>query len=308
MPAEESTTARPRQDYAGASAGARVSRVPRQGGGDARETTGQQGSQPAEMTFWDHLEVLRWMLIRILAVWGVLLLGGFGFVPWLFDHVIMAPSRPGFFLYRLFRHFSETCSLMPGTLTEPFHVTVINIRLASQFFIHMELACWLSLLVTFPYIVFEVWRFVCPALYRNERRGVRLTFILGTVLFFAGCAVGYALVFPLTLRFLYTYQLSASISNQLSLDSYMDNFLMLTFMMGIIFELPLLSMLLGRLGILHRSFFSRYRRHAIVALLVVAAFITPSADPFTLMAVFLPIYVLWELSAWLVRDDKARPR
>lgn len=274
---------------------------------DASQTEEQGGTQsdaPAgEMSFWDHLEVLRWMLIRILVVWGVVLLAGFGFIPWLFDHVIMAPSRSDFFLYRLFQRFSEASSFMPGQLIEPFHVTIINIRLASQFFLHMELAFWLSLLVTFPYIVFEVWRFVCPALYQNERRGVRFTFILGTVLFFVGCFVGYAIVFPLTLRFLYTYQLSATISNQLSLDSYMSNFLMLTFMMGIIFELPLVSMLLGRLGILHRSFFHRYRRHAIVVLLTVSAFITPSADPFTLMAVFLPIYVLWELSAFLIKES-----
>ena len=280
----------------GQAAGVRASRQGR------AEASAQSGVQSSEMSFWDHLEVLRWMLIHIIVVWGVFLLACFGFVPWLFDHVIMAPSRPDFFLYRLFRHFSEVSSFMPGQLVEPFHVTIINIRLASQFFLHMELAFWLSLLVTFPYIVFEVWRFVCPALYQNERGGVRLTFILGTLLFFVGCAVGYAVVFPLTLRFLYTYQLSASISNQLSLDSYMSNFLMLTFMMGIIFELPLVSMLLGRLGILHRSFFHRYRRHAIVVLLTVSAFITPSADPFTLMAVFLPIYVLWELSAFLVKD------
>ena len=116
-----------------------------------------------------------------------------------------------------------------------------------------------------------------------------------------GCFVGYALVFPLTLRFLYTYQISPEITNQLSLDSYMSNFLMLVFMMGIIFELPLVSALLSKIGLLNRSFFKQYRKHAIVVLLIVAAVITPSSDPFTLMAVFLPIYILWEFSAILVK-------
>ena len=274
--------------------------------GTAQHDNGQPVTSPAssgddELTFWDHLEVLRWMLIRILVVWGVLLVAGFAFVPWLFDHVVMAPTRDDFFLYRLFARFAHRFPMLPTDLTTPFHVSIINIRLASQFFLQMELSLWLALLVAFPYIVFEVWRFVCPALYDNEKRGVRFTFVFGTVMFFLGCFVGYAVVFPLTLRFLYPYQLSALISNQLSLDSYMSNFLMLTFMMGIIFELPLVSMFLGRLGILHRSFFKRYRRHAIVVLLTVAAFITPSSDPFTLMAVFLPIYVLWELSAFLVK-------
>ena len=169
---------------------------------------------------------------------------------------------------------------------------------------HFTLSFWLAFLCTFPYLVYEVWKFICPALYSNEKRGIRAAFLFGTVMFFIGCAVGYAIVFPMTLRFLYTYQLSPDISNQLALDSYMDNFLMLTFMMGIVFELPLVSMLLSRLGILYRSFFSKYRRHAIVAIMILSAVITPSTDPFTLMVVFVPIYILWELSAFLVRAKK----
>ena len=122
-------------------------------------------------------------------------------------------------------------------------------------------------------------------------------------MFFLGCVVGYYVVFPLTLRFLYTYELSSFITNQLTLDSYMNNFLMLVFMMGIMFELPLLAALFSKLGLLTRTFFKKYRRYAIVILLTVAAVITPSSDPFTLMAVFIPIYMLWEMSAWLVKAD-----
>lgn len=264
----------------------------------------QQSSKPKpldEMTFWDHLEALRWMLVRVFSALGIFIIGGFAFIPWIFEHVIMAPIDNQFFLYRWLAKMSEQVSIMPDDLTRPFHVSIINIRLSSQFFLHMSLSFWLALLITFPYLVYEVWKFICPALYENERKSMRFTFVFGTVMFFIGCVVGYSVVFPLTLRFLYNYQLSASISNQLSLDSYMDNFLMLVFMMGIVFELPLVSMLLGKIGILHRGFFSAYRSHAVVALLVVAAFITPSSDPFTLMAVFIPIYILWELSAFLVK-------
>ena len=264
----------------------------------------QQGDEPEpldEMTFWDHLEALRWMLVRVFSALGIFIIGGFAFIPWIFEHVIMAPIDNQFFLYRWLAKMSEQVAIMPDDLTRPFHVSIINIRLSSQFFLHMSLSFWLALLITFPYLVYEVWKFICPALYENERKSMRFTFVFGTVMFFIGCVVGYSVVFPLTLRFLYNYQLSASISNQLSLDSYMDNFLMLVFMMGIVFELPLVSMLLGKIGILHRGFFSAYRSHAVVALLVVAAFITPSSDPFTLMAVFIPIYILWELSAFLVK-------
>ena len=264
----------------------------------------QQGDEPEpldEMTFWDHLEALRWMLVRVFSALGIFIIGGFAFIPWIFEHVIMAPIDNQFFLYRWLAKMAEQVAIMPDDLTRPFHVSIINIRLSSQFFLHMSLSFWLALLITFPYLVYEVWKFICPALYENERKSMRFTFVFGTVMFFIGCVVGYSVVFPLTLRFLYNYQLSASISNQLSLDSYMDNFLMLVFMMGIVFELPLVSMLLGKVGILHRGFFSTYRRHAVVALLVVSAFITPSSDPFTLMAVFTPIYILWELSAFLVK-------
>lgn len=253
------------------------------------------------MSFWDHLEVLRWMLIRVLAVWTVCMLLGFVFVPYLFEQVVMAPCRDDFFLYQLIKQTTARSWIVPDFMETSFHVEVVNIRLASQFFIHMTLSCWLALLVTFPYLVYEIWRFVCPALYEREKRGVGVAFLFGTLMFFLGCFVGYGLVFPMTLRFLYTYELSPSITNQLSLDSYMDNFLTLIFLMGIIFELPLLSALLSKLGILNRSFFHKYRRHAILVLLIVSAVITPSSDPFTLMLVFMPIYVLWELSALLVR-------
>lgn len=261
----------------------------------------QQGETLGETSFLDHLEALRWMLVRVFSALGIFIIGGFAFIPWLFKHVVMAPIDNDFFLYRWLAKASSLLKILPDDLTRPFHVDIINIRLPSQFFLHISLSFWLALLVTFPYLVYEVWKFVCPALYTNERKSMRFTFVFGTVMFFIGCVVGYSVVFPLTLRFLYNYQLSADISNQLSLDSYMDNFLMLVFMMGIIFELPLVSMFLGKMGLLYRSFFSTYRRHAIVALLIVAAFITPSSDPFTLMAVFIPIYILWELSAFLVR-------
>lgn len=254
------------------------------------------------MSFWDHLEALRWTLLRVLVALGVVVVADFAFIPWLFDRVVMAPSRPDFFLYTALGSLGRWASwLMGSDVAAPFSVALVNLRLPSQFFMHMSLSLWLAVLVVFPYFLFELWRFVCPALYDRERRQVRFALVFGTVMFYLGCLVGYSLVFPLTLRFLASYQLSADIPNQLSLDSYMDSFFMLTFMMGVVFELPLLSMLLSRLRLIDRSFFRRFRRHAVVALLVLAAAITPSSDPFTMMAVFLPVYVLWELSALLVR-------
>ena len=149
--------------------------------------------------------------------------------------------------------------------------------------------------------MYEVWKFIRPALYENEMKSVRWVFSFGTLMFFIGCSVGYFIVFPMTLRFLATYELSTAITEQVSLESYMDNFLMMIFIMGLVFEMPLLSWLLSQIGILNRSFFRTYRRYAIVGLLVAAAFITPSGDPFTLSLVFFPLYSLYELSAFFVK-------
>ena len=161
-----------------------------------------------------------------------------------------------------------------------------------------------SIIVGFPIVLYLLWGFVSPALYPNERRGIRRAFLFGNMMFYLGVAMGYFLVFPLAVRFLSTYQLSTAIRPIVSLDSYMDNFFTLLLMMGAVFELPLLAWLLGKMGLLTRSFFGRFRRHAIVVLLIVAAIITPTGDPFTLLLVFIPIYALWEASARLVPEEK----
>ncbi|WP_099465475.1 MULTISPECIES: twin-arginine translocase subunit TatC [Parabacteroides] len=264
--------------------------------------------QQEEMSFWDHLEELRWTLFRSILALFVFAIGSFAFMRDIFNLVITAPCRPDFILYRWLCELNQWLinvspwlDVLPDFCNDNFHVEIINIKLASQFFTHMTTSFWLALVLTFPYLMYEVWKFVSPALYENEKKNIRWVFFFGTIMFFFGCAVGYFMVFPMTLRFLATYQLSPDIKEQVSLDSYMDNFLMLIFVMGIVFEMPLVSWLLSKLGLLHKGFFHKYRRHAIVGLLVAAAFITPSSDPFTLSVVFFPLYGLYELSAFFVR-------
>jgi sec-independent protein translocase protein TatC len=253
-----------------------------------------------EMSFWDHIDALRAVLIRIVVVLVVTAIALFCVMPYLFDQVILAPCRGDFALYRLFERMTSSVSWLPQFTTEGFQVELINIKLTSQFFIHMSSSLWLALVLTFPFVLYQLWTFVAPALYPRERKGVKTAFLIGCIMFFLGVAVGYFVVFPVTLRFLADYHVSQLVPNQISLDSYMDTFLMLIFIMGVIFELPLLAWLLGALGVLHRGFFRTYRRHAIVVLLALAAIITPTGDPFTLMVVFLPIYLLYEVSAYLV--------
>jgi len=261
-----------------------------------------------EMSFWAHVDALRSTLLRAGAVILVLTVAFFTLMPRIFDSIILAPASGDFILYRLLGGIGGGGGVfMPDLSAGDFNVELINIQLASQFFIHISTSFWLAVVFAFPVIIWLLWKFVAPGLYPGEKKGVAGAFIFGNLMFFIGVAVGYFLVFPITLRFLATYQVSAMVPNRISLDSYMDNFFMLILTMGIIFELPLLAWLLGRIGVLSRSLFSRFRRHAIVALLILAAVVTPTGDPFTLMVVFLPVYLLWELSALLVPADGGTP-
>lgn len=256
----------------------------------------------SEMTFWDHLDVLRRVLFRILGVWFVLALLYFVAMPYLFDAVVMAPCRNDFIFYDLLRYIGRVFDLQGEFFTQEFNVKLININLAAPFFIHISTAFWMSVVTAAPYCFFELWRFVSPALYPNERRGVRKALGVGTVMFYVGVLLGYFMVYPLTLRFLSTYHLSAAIENQISLNSYIDNFMMMVLCMGLTFELPLVTWLLSLLGIVHKSLLRKYRRHALVVIVIVAAVITPTGDPFTLTVVSVPLYLLYELSILMIKD------
>lgn len=251
-------------------------------------------------SFWDHLDALRGVLVKAIVVVGVAAIAAFCVMPWMFDHIVLAPCHPGFPFYRLLDYISIHSPIGMGLPAEPFSLEPVSLELTSQFFVHFSASCWTAVVVAFPVIIYLLWGFVAPALYEHEKRGIRRAFLFGNLMFYLGVAVGYFVVFPLALRFLATYHLSDSIASVVSLDSYMDNFYTLILLMGAVFELPLLAWLLGKMGMITKKFFKKYRRHAVVVLLIVAAMITPTGDPFTLLAVFIPIYALWEFSATLV--------
>lgn len=211
----------------------------------------------------------------------------FAFKETLFD-IVLAPSKSDFFLYRIIG-------------AGPFDIKLINTGLAEQFTIHMKVALTVGLLVASPYILYLLFHFISPALYEKERRYSVAITLSAYIMFIIGVALNYLLVFPLTVRFLGTYSVSAEIENMLSLNSYVDSLLMMSLWFGIIFELPVVCWILGRLGLLKSEWMTRYRRHAIVAILIIAAIITPTGDIFTLLVVSLPIYLLYEASAILVR-------
>ncbi len=254
-----------------------------------------------DLTFWDHLEELRFMLFRSLGAMFLASIAFFIFMPQIFDSVVMAPCFGDFPIYRLFCEITKLFSNDNTFCDEAFQLQIINIRLASQFMIHIQMSFLFGLMVSFPYLLFEIWKFIAPALYIKEKSGFKMAFSLSSILFFAGICLSYFLVFPITLRFLAGYQLTNLVFNQLSLDSYISTFISMNLVMGLVFELPMLALILSKLGIVNRRFFRTYRKHAIVVLLIVAAVITPTGDPFTLMIVALPLYILFEISALIVK-------
>ena len=242
------------------------------------------------MTFWDHLDVLRSSLIRMAVVVVLLAVAAFVMKDALFS-VVLAPRSSDFVSYRLLG-------------VDAFSLHLMNTGLTEQFMVHMRTALYAGLLLASPYVLYELFRFVSPGLYDNERRYA--VWIVGAayIMFLVGTAVNYFVVFPLTVRFLGTYQVSPDVDNMLTLQSYIDTLLGMNLVMGVVFELPVVCGLLGHMGLLTSGMMAEYRRHAVVAILVVAAIITPTTDVFTLFVVALPIYLLYEMSIQIVRLTK----
>lgn len=229
------------------------------------------------MTFWEHLDELRTRLWRVLLVAIAAMVACFCFKEQLFAAVM----RP-----------------------KPEWLQLINVELTQQFLTHMRVALWAGLIVVSPYIIYQMFAFVAPGLYAAERRMTVRAVAAGYLLFLAGLALNYFVIFPFTVRFLGGYQVSADVQNTITLSSYISVLGVMSLVMGVVFELPVLCWLLAKVGLLKARFMRRCRRHAIVVIVVIGAVITPTGDPFTLALVSVPIYLLWELSILIVKHVK----
>lgn len=226
------------------------------------------------MTFWEHLDELRRRIWYVLVAALVAAVGCFCFKEQLFA-VVMYPKPEG--------------------------MQLINVELTQQFLTHMRVALWAGLLVVSPYILYQLFAFVAPGLYQTERRLAISAVASGYLLFLSGVALNYFVIFPFTVRFLGGYQVTADVANTITLSSYISVLGVMSLLMGVVFELPVLCWLLAKIGVLKARFMRRYRRHAIVVIIILGAIITPTGDPFTLSLVSIPIYLLWELSILIVK-------
>ena len=256
------------------------------------------------MTFGEHLEELRQMLLRILVVVMVIAIVVFCFKDWTF-RMLLAPSQWDFITYRYIEKFLHW--LGSSFSFDEYHVNLIATELSSQFMTHVTAAFYLGLLGASPYIIYELFRFVTPALYENERKySVRVAIIV-FVLFIVGVLMSYYILFPISFRFLGTYSVSDMVESNITLHSYISTFTTLTLIMGLVFQLPVIAFFLGKIGIVKSDFLKRYRKHAFVAIMVVAAIITPP-DLMTLILVTIPLYLLFEVSISILKRMERKHR
>lgn len=249
------------------------------------------------MTTSGHLEVLRRMLFRVLAVVSVLAVVVFCFKEETFRW-LLAPHTSQFVTFRWIERALGACGM--DFHFEPYDVRLISTELSAQFMTHITTSCLLALVAASPYIVFELFRFVAPALYEAERRASTVVVVVVYGLFLIGLLMSYYVLFPVSFRFLATYQVDAQVTNTITLSSYIDTFLTLTFVMGCVFQLPVVSYVLRRMGLIDAQMLRAYRSWAVVVILLVSAMITPP-DVFTLLLVAVPMYGLYELSIFVAR-------
>ena len=261
-------------------------------------------TQIGEMSFWEHLDVLRASLIKIAITTVLCGIVAFLFKEEVFSVILNAETVVGVGK-GLFSHIAEWAT---GTGNPAFSVQLINTGLAEQFVIHMKTSVYIGFLLSSPYTLYLLFHFISPALYENEKKYSLRVVGSGYVMFILGVLLSYFLIFPLTFRFLGTYQVSSDVANMITLQSYMGTLLMMSILMGIVFELPVLCWLLGKLGILSAGFMRRFRKHSVIVILIISAIITPTSDIFTLSLVALPIWMLYEVSILIVGKSKGNKK
>ena len=246
------------------------------------------------MTFWDHLDELRWHIMRSLIAIVILAIIAFINREIIFDYIILAPSTSDFVTNRVLCRLGDLLSTDILCIKD-MHLQIINIKMSGQFLTHMYISIVAGFILAFPYVLWEIWRFIKPAMKETEKKYSSGGVFISSVLFLMGILFSYFLIVPLTVNFLGTYHVSESVFNQISLSSYISTVVSVTFAVGIVFELPILVYFLTKIGVLTPDFMKRNRKYMYVIMLIVSAIITPP-DMFSQILVVFPLIVLYEFS------------
>lgn len=252
----------------------------------------------AEMSFLEHLEVLRWHLVRASIVIGVFTILIFAFSTFVFDEIILAQKKSDFWTYRMFCKLSDWLGKGDALCLGDINFDLINIEMSGQFTMHIMVSVIGGLILAFPYLLFELWKFISPALNIKERKYAQRLIFSGSFLFAIGILFGYYFISPLSVQFLGNYQVSELISNQISVDSFISTITTVTLSSGLIFQLPLIIFFLSKVGIVTPEFMRKYRKHAIVVILILAAILTPP-DVMSQILMSIPLLILYEFSIFV---------
>ena len=248
-----------------------------------------------EMSFLEHLEVLRWHLVRAFSSVLIFAILAFVYKDFVFDEVLLAPKNPDFATYRFFCNLSEWMGLGDLLCFGDHKWNLHSFTMSGQFSAHIIVSLFFGLVIAFPYVFWELWRFIKPALYTKETKIARGVVFFTSILFTVGVLFGYYLVAPLSVNFLGSYQVSSYVSNSIGLSSFISTVTTISFANGLIFELPMLVYFLTKIGLLTPQFMRNYRKHAIVVTLILSAIITPP-DITSQILVSIPIVFLYEIS------------
>lgn len=266
---------------------------------DQVDVDAMEDRESAEMTFIDHIDALRKHLMRSVLVLFICGVGAFIAKDFVFDGIIFAPTRDDFPTYKAVCWLSQTLGLGDAICMQfnaPF--SLINTEMSGQFTMHIQVSVVIGFILAFPYMFWEVWRFIKPGLHRKEVKYTQGIIFFTSMLFLLGVAFGYYVLTPFSVNFFATYQVSTAVANTFTLTSYISFITMFTLLSGIIFELPIAVYFLSKLGVLTPQFMRQYRRHAILAILVASAIITP-ADVASQVLVFIPVLLLYEISIFI---------
>src|SRR5690625_131508 len=257
-------------------------------------------SNSSEMSFLEHLEELRWHLIR--STLAVLVLAIIAFIAkdFIFDTLLFAPKDPDFITYRIFCNIAQSFGLDESACVTEISFRLQNRTMAGQFNIHIWTAITAGIILAFPYILYELWKFIAPALKENEKKNSKGFIITASVLFFLGVLFGYFIIAPLSINFLANYRVSDEIFNDIDIGSYMGLVRTSALACGIVFELPIIIYILTKVGLVTPEGLKKYRKFAIVGILILAAIITPP-DIASQVIVAIPILILYEISIYISR-------
>jgi len=256
-------------------------------------------SEEKEMTFLDHLEELRWHFIRALLAVIILTVVSFIYVPWIFDNIIFAPAKLDFITFKYMCQLGDLVGMKDALCVTDLPFKVQSRNMTGQFMMSLTASFVIGLIIAFPYVVWEFWSFVRPGLETKERKFSRGAVSAVSFLFLLGVGFGYYLLSPMTIWFLATYTISPVIVNEFDITSYVSTITSLVVGCGLLFQFPVVIYFLSKIGIVTPQLLRHYRKHSVVGILVLGAVITPSADPFTLTVISLPLYLLFEISIFI---------